>query len=311
MVKPKSKIKFHRDIHLCAWVIAGCALFLLWSGAFVTHARLGRLEPYWPLYFGGFFPPANEGYLSEFGHRMAAGVMSVLTLGLAIRAQMIETRAWVRRLAWAAVGMIALQGVLGQEPGLLYLPLLNVVAHAFIGQIFFCLTVILVLATSQGWLEETSHRVVDRPSSIRFWTTLTSAVVVLQVILGVFTRHNGAGLSIPDFPLSYGHLYPPDWSFSVMLQFTHTRIGAFCSLLFISHTAYRVCYHYPEENFLFWPAVTAAFFAWVQCFLGMLIIFFDKADIPMFAHVTLGVVILAAMLVLTINSYYLFKKAKP
>src|SRR5260221_14425323 len=34
-------------------------------------------------------------------------------------------------------------------------------------------------------------------------------MVFVQLVLGASMRHSHAGLSIPDFPTSYGHLLPP------------------------------------------------------------------------------------------------------
>jgi cytochrome c oxidase assembly protein subunit 15 len=34
-------------------------------------------------------------------------------------------------------------------------------------------------------------------------------MVFLQLVLGASMRHSHAGLSIPDFPFNYGHLFPP------------------------------------------------------------------------------------------------------
>jgi cytochrome c oxidase assembly protein subunit 15 len=46
-------------------------------------------------------------------------------------------------------------------------------------------------------------------TSYRRWVIAITAMVFVQLILGASMRHSHAGLSIPDFPLSYGHLFPP------------------------------------------------------------------------------------------------------
>src|ERR1700741_4950748 len=45
--------------------------------------------------------------------------------------------------------------------------------------------------------------------SCRRWVLVVTGMVFLQLVLGASMRHSHAGLSIPDFPLTYGHLFPP------------------------------------------------------------------------------------------------------
>ncbi len=303
-----SNSSFHPGLHRFALVTTGCTFLLLLAGALVTSTGSSLAVPDWPLSFGKFFPEMKGGVLFEHGHRMVAGTVSLLMLGLAITIQIVESRSWVKKLAWCAMGAIILQAVLGGVTVLLHLPTQVSVAHAGLAQIFFCLIVSLTLVTSKSWIEEKPQRLTDRPSPIRLWAAWTTALVYLQIVIGAVTRHSGAGLAIPDFPLSFGQLLPPDWSPLVALQFSHTRIGASIVLLFVTHTAYRACFHFPEEKGLFWPAAAAGFLVWFQCFLGMAILFTQKAIVPTSVHVIVGAAILASMLVLTLKSFQLFKK---
>lgn len=289
-------------------LLVGCTFLLLLAGALVTSTGSSLAVPDWPLAFGKFFPQMTGGVLFEHGHRMVAGTVSLLMLAFALYLQKAETRGWVKKLAWTAVGAIVLQAVLGGVTVLLHLPTEVSVAHAGLAQIFFCLIVSLALVTSKSWIEESPNRLTDRPSTIRFWAALTTVLTYLQIVVGAITRHSGSGLAIPDFPLSFGQLLPPDWSSSVLLQFGHTRLGAFVVLYLVTHTAYRVCTHYPEEKALFWPAAAAGLFVWLQCFLGILVIATSKDVVPTSIHVIVGAATLAAMLVLTLNSFHLFKK---
>ena len=214
----------------------------------------------------------------------------------------------IRRLVGWAIGAVLLQAALGGATVLLHLPTWISVCHAGLAQIFFCLVVTLALVTSKSWIEEKNHRLDDRPSPVRRWALGTTILVYCQIVVGAVTRHSGAGLAIPDFPLSFGALLPPEWTAAIALQFSHTRIGASLVLLFVAHTAYRVCFHFPEERGLFLPAAAAGFFVWLQCFLGLLIIVTSKAIFPTSVHVIVGAATLASMLVLTLNCFRLFKK---
>jgi cytochrome c oxidase assembly protein subunit 15 len=308
MSRNESKPSYNPGLHRFALVTAGCTFVLLLAGALVTSTGSSLAVPDWPLSFGTLFPHMTGGVLFEHGHRLVAGTVSCLMLGLAATVQRVEERSWVKRLAWGAMVAILLQAVLGGVTVLLHLPTQVSVAHAGLAQIFFCLIVSLALVTSKGWIEEQPHRITDRPSSIRKWAAWTTVLVYLQIVVGAVTRHSGSGLAIPDWPLSFGQIFPPDWSPRVVLQFSHTRIGAFLVLLFVSHTAFRACVHFPEEKGLFLPAAAAGFLVWLQCFLGVAVIVTQKAIVPTSVHVIVGAATLASMLVLTLNSFHLFKK---
>ncbi|SRR5579871_5111056 len=307
-MSPRETAPYHPALHRYALVTAGCTFLLLLAGALVTSTGSSLAVPDWPLSFGKFFPEMKGGVLFEHGHRMVAGTVAILMLGLAITTQVMEQRAWVKKLAWVAMGAIVLQAVLGGATVLLHLPTQISVAHAGLAQIFFCLIVSLTLVTSQGWIEAGPNSLADRPSSLRFWATLTTAVTYLQILVGAVTRHSGSGLAIPDWPLSFGQLLPPEWSASIALQFSHTRIGAFIVLYLITHTAYRVCLHYPEVDALRLPAAAAGLLVWLQCFLGLIVIATSKDVVPTSLHVIVGAATLASLMVLTLNSHHLFKK---
>ena len=294
--------------HRFALFTACCTVVLLLAGALVTSTGSSLAVPDWPLSFGKFFPPMTGGVLFEHGHRMVAGTVAILTLILAIYTQRAEPRGWVRKLAWTALGAVVLQAVLGGVTVLLHLPTEVSVAHAGLAQIFFCLVVSLALVTSPTWSGEKTGRLAGKGDSIPVQAAWTTGIIYLQILIGAVTRHSGAGLAIPDFPLSFGHLLPTEWSPSIILQFSHTRVGAFLVLALVTRMSYLVCRAYPEEGSLFWPGFTAGLLVWVQCLLGLLIIVSQKAVVPTSIHVVVGAATLASMLVLTLNSYHLFKK---
>src|SRR6185369_13357368 len=104
--------KFQPGLHRFALATAGCSFILLLAGALVTSTGSSLSVPDWPLSFGTFFPKMTGGVLFEHGHRMVAGTVAVLTLGLALTVQKRESRGWVKVLAWSALGAVLAQAVL-------------------------------------------------------------------------------------------------------------------------------------------------------------------------------------------------------
>jgi heme a synthase len=299
---------YQSRLHGYALLTASCTFVLLLAGALVTSTGSSLAVPDWPLSFGKFFPEMRGGVLFEHGHRMVAGTVALLTLGLAVYTQIVEKRSWVKKLAWCALGAVLLQAVLGGVTVLLHLPTEVSVAHAGLAQIFFCLIISLSVVTSKTWIEDSDHRISSNMGFIRNTSLIVTILIYFQILLGAVTRHSGFGLAISGWPLSNGQILPTDWSGAVLLQFSHTRVGAVIILVLVNWICFKVCTQYTQEKSLFWPAASAALLVWLQCFLGVLVIATEKSIIPTSVHVITGAALLASVLVLTLNSFRLFQK---
>src|SRR5476649_1895406 len=87
-----------------AWVFVLVAL-----GAFTTSIGAGMAFSDWPLSNGSFNPHGwltNLAMFAEHSHRLSAGVMSTVTIILAAWLWRTEERAWLRKLAYFAVGLV-------------------------------------------------------------------------------------------------------------------------------------------------------------------------------------------------------------
>lgn len=308
-MNPTTNPVYHPKLHTYAFITACCTFILLLAGALVTSTGSSLAVPDWPLSFGKFFPEMRGGVLFEHGHRMVAGTVALLMIGLAIYTQVVEERAWVKKLAWSALGAVLLQAVLGGVTVLMHLPTQVSVAHAGLAQIFFCLIISLALVTSKAWIENQPQSVTPVSGPIQKIALMTTVIIYCQILIGAVTRHSGFGLAIPDWPLSNGQIFPTDWTLAVILQFSHTRIGALLVLTLVNWLAFKVCRDYPQVPVLFWPAVTAALLVWLQCFLGILVIVTEKSIIPTSVHVIIGAAVLASMLLLTLNSFHVLRKS--
>src|SRR5262249_209300 len=146
----------------------------------------------WPLSYGRFMPPMVGGILFEHGHRMVAATVGLLTVFLAIFMTLREDRAWVRRAAWGAVGLVILQGIFGGLAVLLRLPKPISIVHACLAQTFFCLTVALAVWTSAFWRTPAVPRA-EPPKKVPL-NRLAAALFVSaygQLVLGAVVRHAG------------------------------------------------------------------------------------------------------------------------
>jgi heme a synthase len=292
-------------LHRFALVCAGATFVLIFVGGLVTSTGSALAVPDWPLAFGRLIPPLIGGIRFEWGHRLVAGVVSVLTLVLAIWTWRRETWQWVRVTAVAALCLIVLQAVLGGLTVLMLLPLPLAVAHAATAQAFFCLMIAIVVFTDPAFSRSTDDSGADlqteRPSLARL-ASVTTAVVYGQILLGAVMRHFGAGLAIPDFPMSYGRVVPPFYSIAVEINFAH-RCGALVVTFLVSWTFARVIRFYSSERRLQNNAILMLILLAFQITLGALTVWSARAVLPTTAHVAIGAALLGATLALTIRAY--------
>ena len=219
-----------RWLHYYLRLLAAASLLLIAAGGLVTSTDSGLAVPDWPNTYGYFmfafpFSKMVGGILYEHGHRLIASVVGLMTIGLALWACRVESRAWVRRLAWTALAAVVAQGLLGGITVIYLLPKPISISHAGLAQLFFALVVSLCIFTSPGWRASFGRpEPLDDPLLARL-ALAVPALVYVQILLGATMRHNDAGLAIPDFPLAFGRLLPPEWGFGISLHFAH-RLGA-------------------------------------------------------------------------------------
>jgi cytochrome c oxidase assembly protein subunit 15 len=142
----------------------------------------------------------------------------------AVWLQLREPKRFVRIVGWSSVGAVIAQGVLGGLTVIFLLPHAISIAHAGLAEIFLCLNVSIAFFTSPSFLELRQRSRVDVPVTT---TTALVGIVYLQILAGALVRHLGAGLAIPDFPLSFGQVIPAMTSAAIAANFAH-RVGAAC-----------------------------------------------------------------------------------
>lgn len=288
--------------HRFALLTSLSTFFLLFAGAMVTSTGSGLAVPDWPLSFGQFFPAMVGGVFYEHGHRMIAGVVALMTFFLAFRLWRREGRIWVQFLGFAAVLMVVVQALLGGMTVLLGLPPQVSASHACLGQLFFCVTVILALVTSPLWHRQWEG--VGHDPALSWGAALLFVGFFIQLAIGAMMRHTGAGLAIPDFPLSYGHWIPPHWNGPVAIHFAH-RVGALLlatlTLAWSGWALLRYGYHAGLRTIALTLLVAVA----VQVTLGASVIWLGRPVGITSIHLAVGAFCLATTVVATVVSFRL------
>jgi cytochrome c oxidase assembly protein subunit 15 len=183
-----------RGVYRFAVATSCCTVLLLMAGALVTSNNAADSVPDWPLAYGQLVPPLVGGVRFEYAHRVLAGLVSILTLVLAIWLTRSERRPLAKRLGWTALALVIAQAVLGGVRVLVGHPALSATAHAVLAQIFFITIVALALYVSPWWQQD--HPQLEdsgEPSarSLMLWTTFA---ILAQLVLGAAFRHGAFGI---------------------------------------------------------------------------------------------------------------------
>lgn len=208
----------NRWLHRYAVLVVLCTLGLIGIGGLVTSKGVGMAVPDWPTTYGYnmFFFPIHlwqGGVFHEHVHRLAASGIGFLSIGLAIWTQWVERRGWLKKLAWGALALVMVQGLLGGKRVVLNeVPVFGIpgsiffgVLHAATAQVFLCLLGSIAVVTSPWWSNPSPLMAAARIKGVPAITGL----ILLQLLVAATMRHQHAGLAISDFPLAHGHLYPP------------------------------------------------------------------------------------------------------
>ena len=285
----------NRGLHRLAILLCCMTVVLLVAGALVTSNEAGDSVPDWPVSFGRWLISSNNFVANvrfEYSHRVIAGLVGLTTFALAVWMYFGERRPWMRRL-----GLIAFAGVVAQAGigGLRVLypehKALIAVPHALIAQSFFAIAVAIFVFTSRSWSTVREVKPDGPGLPLRNLSAATVGAVLIQLVLGAGFRHQAFGI-VP-----------------------HIAGAAVVALLIVS-TVLVVMRRHGDDDYLARPAKLAIGLLFVQLGLGIAAYVArvgSAADPqplePMIsltvAHLVVGALTLATMVVLSLRSYQL------
>jgi len=246
---------------------------------------------------------------------------------------LLAALAWVRieparrplpQLGWVAFALVQIQGLLGGLRVVLVRDEIGIF-HGVLAQLFF-VTLSAIALLSSGWWEKSRQTLIgpvpppgepQRASGILPWVLVgTTALMIVQLVLGATMRHEHAGLAISDFPLAHGKLWPAMdqasielynqqrtevvgvhaiTAFQVRLQMVH-RIVALLIVVGVAASAWLALKKPGSTGVspartrltMFWAGLVLA-----QALLGAATIWTNKAADVATAHVLVGALSLA------------------
>jgi heme A synthase len=210
-----------------AWAAVVAVFVLMTLGNVVSATGSGLACPDWPLCHGSLIPPLRPAVLIEYSHRLAALVATVLIIVTTALALGRARAPGLRRLAWLLPALLAVQIALGGITVLLKLP--DLISTAHLVNALLILAGLIVLARGLGF--SGASEPAAGHERLRRLAGVGLILLLVQLALGGYVRHSGAGLACPDFPLCSGDLLPTQWLAGV--HWVHRWLGVLLLGLFI------------------------------------------------------------------------------
>lgn len=280
-----------------AAAVATFALIVLGGVVRITGSGMGCGD-HWPLCNGHLIPPMDLPTLIEYGHRLAAVVVSVLVVAVAVVGQATRRHpadidpdasgsgVRLRRLGMIAVVLLVLQILLGAVTVWLELPAASVILH--LGTAMLLLAT-LVVAASEAY--GAGHRLrVDDAARLTWWTAVAGFAVVL---LGGLTANLHAGPACQGFPLCNGQLWPAGGPL-VHTHWTH-RLAAYALVGWCLALPALLARRRGLDAPLKQAALLAAAAALVQLVIGAAMVLQHLEASLRAAHVGLGALVFVAL----------------
>ena len=299
-----------------AWfaTLGGVWVFVLVTlGAFTTSIGAGMAFPDWPLSNGSLNPNGwlnNVAMFAEHSHRLSAGVMSAITIVLAVWICRTESRRWLRVLAIAAIALIFAQAVIGGLRVLLEkhqivmletsVGRLFAMLHACLAQIFLCTLAAIAAACSRSWTSPKPKSPTKVSLVTRRLGIICCGFLLVQLGIAAVMRHSFAGLAIATFPQSTpaGDWLPDAWNFRVAIHFAHRMTAVLITGMVIWFVASLLLAPGISHRLKIWGVGLVGLLC-VQIYLGASVVWTGRNPYLTTAHVIIGAMTLSGTFLLT------------
>ena len=213
-------------------VVLTTALIVL--GAMVRAHGAGLACPDWPLCFGQLVPEFNLRVAFEYSHRVVAGCVSLIFLGLSVTLlRSPALRPIAGRYVYAGAFLLLVQIILGALTVWELLASWTVTSHLVTGN---AVNASFLLIAAQ--LRDVSH---PRPAvaagpGLRAAVLASAGVLLVQLVLGGLVSSTFAGLACDEWPACHGGEWFPGFEGARGTHLYH-RLGAYTLLAALTGSA--------------------------------------------------------------------------
>lgn len=276
-------------------------VLILW-GAVVHNTESSLACPDWPLCYNQLFPTMEGSILIEHGHRLLATLVGLLTIFLVVfaakeRKESAEKN-HIFKMSCLALFLVIAQGALGGITVIYRLPTIVSTSHLGLSLIFFSTLIYInhkaypVADRFQKLSDETKNLIKTTWKPItRHGVLLALSMLYLQILLGAFMRHAGAGAAcglgpsnsllcrnFENFALTLWPHVP-----QAQLNMVH-RMYAVVVFLVVSYFAIRTSHLFKADKKIKWGSLAPFIFISFQVFIGIMTVALNMAVVPTTLH---------------------------
>ncbi len=180
-------------------------VLIIW-GAVVHNTQSSLACPDWPLCYNQFFPKMEGSILIEHGHRLLATLVGIFSISLVWLSfherKKSPEHLHVFKMSCLALFLVIAQGALGGITVIYRLPTIVSTSHLGLSLIFLSILIYINHKATAGASrfvnisEETKQQIQKNWSPLtRHGVVLALVMLYVQILLGAFMRHAGAGAS--------------------------------------------------------------------------------------------------------------------
>lgn len=217
---------------------------LIVLGALVRAHEAGLACPDWPLCFGELVPRMNLRVAFEWGHRVAAGAISLLFVAAGVALWRRPDAPAGARALWAlAAVLLGVQVLLGALTVWHLLARWTVTSHLVTGNAFNATLLCLALTLREDRARAPARAPVA--PALRGALGVAAGLLALQMVLGGLVSSGYAGLACPEWPACSGGRLAPSLQGAVGLHLAHRWnallvVGALAGAAFAARGAPRL-----------------------------------------------------------------------
>lgn len=287
-------------------------VLIIW-GAVVHNTESSLACPDWPLCYNKFFPKMEGAILIEHGHRLLATLVGIFSISLVWLSSRERKKSaehlHIFKMSCLALFLVIAQGALGGITVIYRLPTIVSTSHLGLSLIFLSTLIYINHKTTaasdrfKNITEETKQLIQKNWKPItRHGVLLALAMLYLQILLGAFMRHAGAGaacgigpsnsLLCRDFE-SLSLTFWPNFP-QAQLHIIH-RIYAVVVFVVVSFFSIRAGNFFKAVKEIKLASVLPFFFISFQVFIGIMAVALNLSVVPLTLHLAGAALSLGAL----------------
>jgi heme o synthase len=133
--------------------------------------------------------------------------------------------------------------------------------------------------------------------------TLSVAMTLALVTIGVIVRATGSGMGCPDWPLCHGQLIPPLDDYRAWIEWVHRTVAAAIGFVVLA-LAFVALRDHRDRPSLLWPSVGAVLLVGFQAWLGRETVRLNNSGESVTAHLAAAMALVGLLAFILVRSYY-------